>query len=971
MPFGKILHVVGIHAAGEVCDVVVGGVIDVPGKTMFEKMMHLWHKDDGMRQLLLHEPRGCSAMCHNLVLPPCNPKADAGLIIMEHEEYPPMSGANTIATATVLLETGMVAIQEPVTHVKLDTPAGLVTVDAEVAAGKVTSVAFHNVPAFVFGLDVEINVPDLGPIKVDVAWGGMIYCIVDATKLGIEIKSSNGRKLVELGERIKRAVQEQTDYVHPENPEIRGVSILEFTEPLSSDEQGKVAVNTVVVSPGRLDRSPCGTGTCARLALLHARGELQEGESFRHHSIIGTEFVGTISGVAKVGQYSAVLPTVKGSAWITSFKQVVLHPTDPFPEEEKVASSKQDPGVGPPPREPPPETIRHGVVPTSTTTGELNESFNSAPRHRGASQADYEAPGWNNLTNPMSTGPSMFMTSDSGRQYYLGVSSNWSFTRRILSMTYEYVHQSTVPSPGLIFDGETYDVDCDEEDQAVDAHSTTKTKTVVSIPTKEYAIHLIHTVKFHCCQLFHLYDEHEFMGLLDAFYSQPSPPTPSGREQKLWYIHFLLLLAFGKAFVSRKRHGRRPPGAEFFSRALELLPSTVTLSREPIRSVEILICLSLYTHCLDYRISAYNYIGQAIRLAMSEGMHTNVSPQQVGQEVAQRCRKIWSTVHVLDCEMTSWQGMPPSVNDDDVYTPLPEFPRDPGLAHALAMRIKLSHVIARVNRSIYGADGRMDSSFLMRTKEALPGIAELTDTLQKDFPLTLDDAATGISRLSAHIHLLYHQCIILATRPLLFCLLKLRLDRGSSGLGNLPPSPTVQSLAQMCLDSCFQIIRILECLQQQELLESFLVFDLEALSISTTNILLAPAITTGSTPNQPLIIQKAFSIFDELVANGNRIAELERSELQQLEGLLSAALQHDRPMPANQIDVQPPSYAEASAMDILPPPIPPEIIQGELDEPLSGMGFGILSTEQIMDLANSINMDHANWMTQAMRSPDI
>lgn len=333
---GKILHVVGIHTAGEVGDVVVGGVIDVPGKTMFEKMMHLWKKDDGMRQLLLNEPRGCSAMCHNIVLPPCNPEADAGLVIMEHEEYPPMSGSNTIATATVLLETGIVAMQEPVTHVKLDTPAGLVTVDAEVSARKVTGVTFHNVPAFVFGLDVEINVPDLGLVKVDVAWGGMIYCIVDATKMGIEIKRENGRRLVELGERIKRAVQEQTEFVHPENPEIRGVSVLEFTEPLSSDDQGHVAVNTVVVSPGRLDRSPCGTGTCARLAVHHARGEIKDGESLRHRSVIGTEFVGTITGTTKVGQYSAVLPSIKGSAWITSFKQVVLHPTDPFPEGFRV-----------------------------------------------------------------------------------------------------------------------------------------------------------------------------------------------------------------------------------------------------------------------------------------------------------------------------------------------------------------------------------------------------------------------------------------------------------------------------------------------------------------------------------------------------------------------------------------------------------------------------------------------------------
>jgi proline racemase len=339
MPFSRSFNVVGIHTAGEVCDVIVGGVLDVPGKSMFEKMMHFWKKEDGLRQLLLNEPRGCAAMCQNLILPPCNPEADAGFIIMEHEEYPPMSGANTIATATVLLETGMVPMKEPTTKLKLDTPAGLVTVVADCDNGKCKSISFHNVPAFVFVLDQEISVPGLGPVKVDIAWGGMIYVLVDATSIGLAIKNTNGAKIVEIGEKIKRAVQEQTSPVHPENPEIRGVSVLEFTEPLKEEERGKVAVNTVVVSPGRLDRSPCGTGTCARLAVLHARGQLSEGEPLYHQSIIGTEFIGKVHGTTKVGDYPAVFPAVTGSAWITSYKQVVLDKTDPFPEGFRVGDS--------------------------------------------------------------------------------------------------------------------------------------------------------------------------------------------------------------------------------------------------------------------------------------------------------------------------------------------------------------------------------------------------------------------------------------------------------------------------------------------------------------------------------------------------------------------------------------------------------------------------------------------------------
>lgn len=339
MTFGRTFNVVGAHVGGEVCDVVTGGVLDVPGKTMFEKMMYFWQKEDHLRNLLLNEPRGSSAMCANLLLPRCNPEADAGFIIMEHEEYPPMSGANTIAVSTVLLETGMVPMKEPITTLKLDAPAGLVTVTADCAAGKARSVEFRNVPAFVWGLDLEIDVPGFDhKIKVDIAYGGMWYVLVDAASVGLEIESGNGTQLVDVGERIKRAVQAQTDPVHPENPEIRGVTVLEFTAPLRRTEEGGklVASNTVVVSPGRLDRSPCGTGTCARLAVLHARGQLGIGQSFQHKSITGAEFVGTVYAAAKVGDYNAIIPAVRGTAFITAFKQVILHPEDPFPEGLRV-----------------------------------------------------------------------------------------------------------------------------------------------------------------------------------------------------------------------------------------------------------------------------------------------------------------------------------------------------------------------------------------------------------------------------------------------------------------------------------------------------------------------------------------------------------------------------------------------------------------------------------------------------------
>lgn len=332
----RTLSVVGCHAEGEVGDVIIGGVLDVPGKTMYDKLQYFLTKQDHIRQLLLNEPRGRSSMNTNLLLPPCDPRADAGFLIMESEEYAPMSGSNTICTTTVLLETGMLPMQEPITKLALDTAAGLVEVTAECEDGKCKNVAFDNVPAFVAALDLEVQVPGLGTVKVDIAWGGMWYVLVDAASLGLKIESADGPKLVEIGERVKRAVQRQYTPVHPENPAIRGVTVLALTEPLRDGLDGKTSKNTVIVSPGRFDRSPCGTGTCARLAVLHARGELKVGEDMLYRSIIDTEFHCRIKGTTKVGPYDAVLTTVKGRAWITSYKQIVLDSTDPFPQGFRV-----------------------------------------------------------------------------------------------------------------------------------------------------------------------------------------------------------------------------------------------------------------------------------------------------------------------------------------------------------------------------------------------------------------------------------------------------------------------------------------------------------------------------------------------------------------------------------------------------------------------------------------------------------
>ena len=321
---------------------ITGGVLDVPGRTMFEKMKHLERHADGLRKRMLREPRGYPAANCNLVLPPTRPEADAGFVIMEQVEYPPMSGTNTICVTTALLETGMLPMREPVTELVLEAPAGLVHVRADCANGKVTGVTFRNVPAFAVYLDRPLEVPHLGTVTVDVAWGGMFYVIAEATPFGLALTPDEGRDIVRIGEMIKAATQEQLPVVHPENPEIAGVSIAQLSGPPSGSHGDRK--NAVIVSTGKLDwnrpatwtgaidRSPCGTGTCAKMAALHAKGQLPLEQDFRHEGILGTIFTGRLLQETMVGPHRAVVPTITGRAWITGFSQYVVDAEDPFPE---------------------------------------------------------------------------------------------------------------------------------------------------------------------------------------------------------------------------------------------------------------------------------------------------------------------------------------------------------------------------------------------------------------------------------------------------------------------------------------------------------------------------------------------------------------------------------------------------------------------------------------------------------------
>ncbi len=337
----KVIHAYDAHACGEPGRVIVGGVPHLPGGTVFEKMCWLREHGDALRLRMLREPRGYPAANCNLVVPPCHPEAAAGYIIMEQVEYPGMSGTNTICVVTVLLETGMLPMREPLTELTLETPAGLIRVRADCAGGKVTRVTFRNVPAFAARLDAVVEVPTLGTVTVDVAYGGMFYVITDATRFGLRLTPDEGRDIVRIGEMVKAATNEQIPVVHPEQPGFKGVTIAELTAPPLGDAAD--ARNAVVVSTGRLDwdkpstwtgaidRSPCGTGTCARMAVLHAKGQLPLNRDFRHEGVLGTIFTGRLLEETTVGPYARRRPHAQRPGVDHRHEHLRARPDRPLP----------------------------------------------------------------------------------------------------------------------------------------------------------------------------------------------------------------------------------------------------------------------------------------------------------------------------------------------------------------------------------------------------------------------------------------------------------------------------------------------------------------------------------------------------------------------------------------------------------------------------------------------------------------
>ncbi len=330
MRTSKIVHIVSCHAEGEVGNVIVGGAGVPPGDSIREQSRWI-DTDQTLRRFVLNEPRGGVFKHVNLLVPPKDKKAAFGFIIMEPEHTPPMSGSNAICVATVLLDSGLIQMREPETEFSLEAPAGLVQVKAYCESGKAKSVEIQNVPSFADKLDVKLEVPGIATLTVDIAYGGDSFVLVDARALGFDIVPDEARELADVGAKITAAANEQIGFQHPTHREWNGISFCQLTMPVARQEGILTGRNTVAIDPGKLDRSPCGTGCSARMAVLHARGEMHTGDRFIANSIIGSRFDCAILNRTRVGDLAAITPTIRGRAWITGTHQLMCDPEDPWP----------------------------------------------------------------------------------------------------------------------------------------------------------------------------------------------------------------------------------------------------------------------------------------------------------------------------------------------------------------------------------------------------------------------------------------------------------------------------------------------------------------------------------------------------------------------------------------------------------------------------------------------------------------
>lgn len=515
------------------------------------------------------------------------------------------------------------------------------------------------------------------------------------------------------------------------------------------------------------------------------------------------------------------------------------------------------------------------------------------------------------VPNPLAQQRPSYALDSYGRLRYLGHSSTWSFNRQVLYVAEQH---SAVPNFSPYCEGDAYDLGL----------KTTSPADLAGLPSKEVSSYLLQTIKFRTCSIFHLFDDIEFNVQLDQFYEDPSAFE---QKSRIWFVHYLVLMAIGKALVSNVQNA-----APLFARALRLLPDVTSLCSSPITSTELLCSIALYLQCLDHRTSAHIYIGQAMRVAISHGLHWDVQAQDVGEKSVHRCRRIWWTVYALDRRLSALCGTPNSLRDEDITTPLSPEDNDP----AFLLGIKISRLFGDVLYTVYSVDGKLAKKFYASVQASLRAIAVLSDELA-----TYSNQCFGeVSRAAAHLNLAYHQCIILTTRPFLFALLQRRLANEHTA-SSFRLTASAKGLVQVCIDSAMQILTILSNLKQHDLIDAFLPFDLDSAVSAAFVLLMADNVHPKLLPNRDWL-EIAYDVFDIMTSKGNALAPIRRSEVEELDAKLRL------PSRPKEKEVENGDQSHVTPVDhaSLPSLGDPFFDQWNQDDGLSG--------EQIMSLADEL-----------------
>lgn len=515
------------------------------------------------------------------------------------------------------------------------------------------------------------------------------------------------------------------------------------------------------------------------------------------------------------------------------------------------------------------------------------------------------------VPNPLAQQRPSYALDSHGRLRYLGHSSTWSFNRQVLYVAEQH---SAIPNFSPYCEGDAYDLGL----------KPTSPADLTGLPSKEVSSYLLQTIKFRTCSIFHLFDDAEFTAQLDQFYNDPSEFE---QRSRIWFTHYLVLMAIGKALVANVQSG-----AHLFARALRMLPDVTTLCSSPIPSTELLCSIALYLQCLDHRTSAHIYIGQAMRVAISHGLHWDVQAQDVGEESVHRCRRIWWTVYALDRRLSALSGTPISLRDEDITTPLLMENNDA----TFSLGIKISRLFGDVLYTVYSVDGALAKKFYATVQSTLRAIAVLSDELA-----TYSAQCFGeVSRSAAHLNLAYHQCIILTTRPFLFALLQRRLADGGTP-ASIKMTTSAKGLVQVCIDSAMQILTILANLLQHELIDAFLPFDLDSASSAAFVLLMAANIHPKLLPSRDWL-DIAYNVFDTMTAKGNALAPIRRSEVEELDAKLkfSGKSKENGEEHEDQSQITPVDHASLPSLG------DPFFDEWNRDDGLSG--------EQIMSLADEL-----------------